>query len=209
MGQENTYICTVKSAVGLVVVLPKISCIFSTYLKHQQHQVTYCQCKHPQHLQDASKHLQHPQEASKHPDYIFTILSNLCFIMQYHHHHPIQMDVGNQENNFHHQLYEAAAAMATDAHWKSETAKDLCDRSSRCSCCHTGSLKWQRTCVTGIHAAAVARATNCPAGQEWRRTYKTSIHVATVAKVTDLSWKSGMVRGTCILESRSNCCHGH
>ena len=94
-------------------------------------------------------------------------------------------------------------------HWKSEMAKDLCDRSSCCSCCHTGSLKWQRTCVTGVHAAAVARATNCPAGQEWWKTYKTSIHVATVAKVTDLSWKSGMVRGTCILESHSNCCHGH
>ena len=93
-------------------------------------------------------------------------------------------------------------------HWKSEMAKDLCD-SSCCSCCHTGSLKWQRTCVTEVYAAAVARATNHPAGQEWWRTYKTSIHVATVAKVTDLSRTSGMVRGTCILESHSNCCHGH
>ena len=146
--------------------------------------------------------------SSKHPDYIFIIFSNPCFIMQYHYHHPIQMDVGNQENNFHQKVYEAAAAMATDAHWKSETAKDLCD-SSCCSCCHTGSLKWQRTCVTEVYAAAVARATNHPAGQEWWRTYKTSIHVATVAKVTDLSRKSGMVRGTCILESHSNCCHGH
>ena len=146
MGQDDTYICTVKSAVGLVVVLPKISCIFSTYLKHQQHQVTYCHCKHPQHPQEASKHPQHTKEASKHPDYIFIILSNPCFIMRYHHHHPIQTDVGNQENNFHHQVYEAAAAMATDAHWKSEMAKDLCDRSSCCSCCKS----YQPSCRSGM-----------------------------------------------------------
>ena len=59
----------------------------------------------------------------------------------------------------------------------------------------------------GVHVATVAMVTDL----SWKgeANLHPGVHVATVAMVTDLSWKSGMVRGTCILESHSNCCHDH